>query len=257
METELKKVLIVGSAPDALRTASWDTSFFSHIIAINNAWMACPSWNYLIFPDDFPKERHPCADALKGKQIVTAQEFVPIQNEFGGFVYAGGTMAFTAGYWALGALKPDVIAYIGCDMIYDAKPGQMTHFYGCGAADPLRADVTLQSLEAKSLRLQALAGRKSCAVVNLSNQQTSRLLFPRIELQTLEEMTQNPPTTIFNKLAVENALRAESELGYMVESGRYWEKYDQLDSHKLHAIDALWLRIASQTILTSDQMESR
>ena len=92
METELKKVLIVGSAPDALRTASWDTSFFSHIIAINNAWMACPSWNCLIFPDDFPKERHPCADALKGKQVVTSHEFVPIQNEFGGFVYAGGTM---------------------------------------------------------------------------------------------------------------------------------------------------------------------
>ncbi len=257
METELKKVLIVGSAPDALRTASWDTSFFSHIIAINNAWMACPSWNCLIFPDDFPKERHPCADALKGKQIVTAQEFVPIQNEFGGFVYAGGTMSFTAGYWALGALKPDVIAYIGCDMIYDAKPGQMTHFYGCGAADPLRVDVTLQSLEAKSLRLQALAGRNGCAVVNLSNQQTSRLLIPRIELQTLEDMTQNPPTIIFNNLAVQNALRAESELGYRVESGRYWEKHEQFDSHKLHAIDALWLRIASQAVLTSEQMDSR
>jgi hypothetical protein len=257
METELKKVLIVGSAPDALRTASWDTSFFSHIIAINNAWMACPSWNCLIFPDDFPKERHPCADALKGKQVVTSQEFVPIQNEFGGFVYADGTMAFTAGYWALGALKPDVIAYIGCDMIYDAKPGQTTHFYGCGAADPLREDVTLQCLEAKSLRLQALAGQNGCAVVNLSNQQNSRLLFPRIELQALEEMTQNPPTIIFNKLAIQNTLRAESELGYMVESGRYWEKYEQFDSDKLHAIDALWLRIASQAVLTSDQMHCR
>ena len=166
-------------------------------------------------------------------------------------------MSFTAGYWALGALKPDVIAYIGCDMIYDAKPGEMTHFYGCGAADPLRVDVTLQSLEAKSLRLQALAGRNGCAVFNLSNQQTSRLLIPRIELQTLEEMTQNPPTIIFNNLAVQNALRAESELGYRVESGRYWEKCEQFDSHKLHAIDALWLRIASQAVLTSDQMDSR
>jgi hypothetical protein len=246
MKFDFRKILIVGSAPDALRTASWDTSFFSHIIAINNAWMACPSWNCLIFPDDFPKERHPCADALKGKQVVTSQEFVPIQNEFGGFVYAGGTMAFTAGYWALGALKPDVIAYIGCDMIYDAKPGQMTHFYGCGAADPLRADVTLQSLEAKSLRFQALAERNDCSVVNLSNQQTSRLLFPRIELQTLEEMPKHPPTVIFNNLAVQNALRAESELGHMVESGRYWEEPEKLDSHKLHAIDALWLRILPQ-----------
>ena len=248
MKPKLKKVLIVGSAPDAVRTAGWDTSFFDHIIAINNAWMVCPSWSYLIFPDDFPKERHPSTDSLKGKQIVTSHEFVPIQNEFGGFVYAGGTMSFTAGYWALGALKPDVIAYIGCDMVYDAKPGQTTHFYGCGAADPLREDVTLQSLEAKSLRLQALAVQNDCAVFNLSNLQSSRLLIPRIELQTLERMTNRPATNIFNNLAVHTALRAESELGYWVESGRYWEKYEQFDSHKLQEIDALWLKTVSESV---------
>ena len=248
MKTALKKVLIVGSAPDALRTASWDTSFFTHIIAINNAWMACPSWNCLIYPDDFPKDRHPSANALEGKQVVTAYEFVPVQNEFGGFVYAGGTMSLTAGYWALGALKPDVIAYIGCDMVYETKPGQMTHFYGCGAADPLREDVTLQSLEAKSLRLHALAGRNGCAVVNLSEQLNSRLLIPLIELQMLKEMTRTPPTTILNNLAVQNALRAESELGYWVESGRYWEESEQFDSEKLRAIDALWLVTATKTV---------
>lgn len=219
--------------------------------------MACPSWNCLIFPDDFPIERQPCLDAIKGKQIITSNEFVPIQNGFGGFVYTGGTMAFTAGYWALGALKPDVIAYIGCDMIYDAKPGQMTHFYGCGAADPLRVDVTLQSLEAKSSRLQALAGQNGCAIVNLSNQQNSRLSFPRMELQALEDMTENPPTIRFNELAVQNTLVAEAELGYMVESGKYWEKHEQFDSNKLKEIDALWLRIASQAVLGSDQIECR
>lgn len=257
MKFDFRKILIVGSAPDALRTASWDTSFFSHIIAINNAWMACPSWNCLIFPDDFPIERQPCLDAIKGKQIITSNEFVPIQNGFGGFVYTGGTMAFTAGYWALGALKPDVIAYIGCDMIYDAKPGQMTHFYGCGAADPLRVDVTLQSLEAKSSRLQVLAGQNGCAIVNLSNQQNSRLSFPRMELQALEDMTENPPIIRFNELAVQNTLVAEAELGYMVESGKYWEKHEQFDSNKLKEIDALWLRIASQAVLGSDQIECR
>jgi len=248
MKPKLKKILIVGSAPDAVRTAGWDTSFFDHIIAINNAWMACPPWSYLIFPDDFPKERRPCIDSLQGKQIVTSNEFVPILNEFGGFVYAGATMSFTAGYWALGALKPDVIAYIGCDMVYDARPGEITHFYGCGVADPLREDVTLQSLEAKSLRLQALAERNCCAVVNLSNQPTSRLLLPRIELQTLEAMTENLPPTTFNNMAVQDALRAESELGYWVESGRYWEKYEQFDSHKLQKIDALWLRTVSESV---------
>jgi hypothetical protein len=257
MATVLNKVLIVGSAPDAVRTAEWDTSCFTHIIVINNAWKACPSWNCLIYPEDFPLERHPSAGDLCGKRVVTAEQFVPVQNEFGGFVYAGGTMSFTAGYWALGALKPDVIAYIGCDMIYDAKPGQMTHFYGCGAADPLRVDVTLQSLEAKSSRLQALAGQNRCAVVNLSNQQNSRLSFPRMELQALEDMTQNPPIIRFNELAIQNTLLAESELGYMVESGKYWEKHEQFDSDKLKEIDALWLRIAHQAALDSDQIEYR
>ncbi len=248
MKSALKKVLIVGSAPDAVCTAAWDTSFFSHILAINNAWMACPSWNCLIYPEDFPADRQPCAKALEGKQVVTAQEFVPVQNQFGGFVYAGGTMSFTAGYWALGALKPDVIAYIGCDMVYDQEPGQSTHFYGRGAADPLREDVTLQSLEAKSLRLQALASRKSCAVVNLSQRPSSRLLFPRIELQALEELTQPALPAMLNTPAVESALRAESELGYWVESGRYWEACGKFDRDKLRAIDALWLATASKAV---------
>jgi hypothetical protein len=241
MKSKLKKVLIVGSAPDALRCATWDTSFFDHVLTINNAWQACPGWTCLIYPDDFPKSRHPSADALEGKIVVTSKEFVPVQNEFGGFVYAGGTMSFTAGYWALGALKPDVIAYIGCDMVYDAAPGQSTHFYGHGAADPLREDPTLQSLEAKSLRLSALAERNGCAVFNLSDKPTSRLLLPRIELQTLHEMTQKPSIVNFDAMAVQEALRAESELGYWVESGRYWEESDKFDSKKLNEIDALWL----------------
>ena len=192
MSTALNKVLIVGSAPDAVKTAHWDTSCFTHTVVINNAWKACPSWNCLIYPEDFPIDRHPSAKDMNGKRIVTAEDFVPVQNEFGGFVYAGGTMSFTAGYWALGALKPDVIAYIGCDMVYEAKPGQSTHFYGAGTADPLRPDVTLQSLEAKSLRLQALARQTGCAVVNLSELENSRLCFPRLAFSALEIMTELP-----------------------------------------------------------------
>lgn len=246
MGKALKKVLIVGSAPDATRTADWDTSSFTHIIVINNAWMACPSWNCLIYPEDFPLDRHPGADALRGKQVVTAQEFVPVQNEFGGFVYAGGTMSFTAGYWALGALKPDVIAYIGCDMVYSPQAGQATHFYGTGAADPLRQDVTLQSLEAKSLRFQALASRQGCSVVNLSRQPSSRLALPRIEWQELESMTDAPLFSPVDEGAVQSALHAESALGYWVESGRYWEESEKFDSAKLRAIDALWLATACE-----------
>ena len=41
---------------------------------------------------------------------------------------------------------PIFSAYYACDMTYS---GNVTHFYGQGTADPLRPDVTLQSLEAK------------------------------------------------------------------------------------------------------------
>jgi hypothetical protein len=246
MSTALNKILIVGSAPDAVKAAHWDTSCFTHTVVINNAWKACPSWNCLIYPEDFPIDRHPSAKDMNGKRVVTAEEFVPVQNEFGGFVYAGGTMSFTAGYWALGALKPDVIAYIGCDMVYEPKAGQHTHFYGTGAADPLRQDVTLQSLEAKSLRFQALANRKGCSVVNLSRQAQSRLSLPRVEWQVLESMTEPHPFNPVDEGAVQNALHAESELGYWVESGRYWEESEKFDRAKLRAIDALWLATACE-----------
>ncbi len=248
MKKELKKVLIVGSAPDALRVADWDTSVFSHTVVINNAWRACPSWDCWIYPEDFPTDRHPPADVLVGKRVVTAQEFVPTQNQFGGFVYAGGTMCFTAGYWALGALKPDLIAYIGCDMVYDPRPGETTHFYGSGTADPLRADVTLQSLEAKSVRLQALAHRQACTVVNLSTQAHSRLLLPRAELQDLAYRAPTSPTHTLDTPGVQRALRAESDLGYWVASGRYWEVSSKFDKDKLSAIDDLWLASACETV---------
>lgn len=244
MAAALNKVLIVGSAPDAVRSAAWDTSCFTHTLVINNAWKACPFWNCWIYPEDFPLDRHPTAQDLCGKRVVTAEQFVPVQNQFGGFVYAGGTMAFTAGYWALGALRPDVIAYIGCDMVYEAKAGQSTHFYGAGTADPLRADVTLQSLEAKSLRLQALAHRQGCAVVNLSALERSRLCFPRMAIGDLASMTQRPCHELTHASAVQAALRAEADVGYWVASGRYWEEHERFDRQTLRDIDALWLATA-------------
>jgi hypothetical protein len=144
-------------------------------------------------------------------------------------------MAFTAGYWALGALKPRVIAMIGCDMIYpDNGP---THFYGHGKADPLRDDITLRSLEAKSARFWALASRAGCAVVNLSMAQRTRLIFPRAGRSELEELR----PTQFKKSWVDKALRAEAAANYFVPSGRYWEEKSNFDPQVVDAIDLLGL----------------
>ncbi len=241
-------VLVLGSAADAMGARAWARAPFATVVAINNAWQIRSDWDYLIHPEDFPRERWPVSCDPQTQTIVTAADYVPVQNRFGGFVYAGGTMAFTAAYWALGALQPDVIAFMGCDMVYGS--GAMTHFYGKGAADPLRQDVTLQSLEAKSLRLLALAAQENCVLVNLSEQPRSRLVYPRSSTGDLAQWSRSDWRAQLQRqrlrldpLALRCALQRESELGYMVQSGRYWEVRSTLDAGKLNALDQQWLAV--------------
>jgi hypothetical protein len=243
---DLNIVLIFGSAPDVTEIRQWDLSFFTSTVAINNAWQVVPNWNYLIFPEDFPSERRPELPAGSDKRLITADEFVTHQNNFGGFIYAGGTMAFTAGYWALGALKPDIIAFIGCDMVYSVERGKSSHFYGHGYADPLRNDITLQSLEAKSNRLMAFANKRNCAILNLSSMPNSRLTFPRLSFSDFQEMHNHEE--FFNNqkhfLDLEKlnlAMATEESLAYLVPSGRYWEKINHFDPAKLRLIDDIWI----------------
>lgn len=224
-------VLILGSGPAVLAARDWPRAPFDRIVAINNAHGVRPDWDDAIFPHDFPPERWP--DPRPGQRLVTEAEFVPAQNAFGGFVYAGGTMAFTAAYWALDHYRPRVIAMMGCDMHY---PKGQSHFYGKGTADPLRADITLQSLEAKSARLMVLAGAAGCAMVNLSSG-PSRLLFPRVGLGDLQDCQPSPP----DPQASEAAMQREAELGYLCPSGRYWETPERFDPAELARLDALWL----------------
>lgn len=225
-------LLMLGSGPEVVRARKMPRTAVDAIATINNAWAVRPDWDYLIHPEDFPENRRP-VKVLPSQRIITADAFVAAQNAYGGFVYAGGTMAYTASYWALKALLPRVIAYLGCDMIYPAN--KQTHFYGIGVADPLRSDVTLRSLEAKSARLLALAAKQGCALVNLSCG-PSRLVFPRSDLQGLRHAQ---PLT-FNPTQVAAALQAEADLGYMVASGRYWEEAERFDTIALDRIDVLW-----------------
>ena len=168
--------------------------------------------------------------------MIEACDFVPANNRYGGVVYAGATMAFTSGYWALATLRPRVLAYLGCDMIYN---GPNTHFYGRGTPDPLRDDVTLGSLEAKSARIMAMAAKSGCACVNLSENTESRLLFPRAKY---DKLTPGLPAPIVNDRFFEKAKMAEQELGYMVEDGKYWESGHSFDVNALAKIDRLWLQ---------------
>lgn len=225
-------VLLLGSGLPALRAAQWPRARFDRIVAINNAWRVRPDWDDLVYPWDFPADRLP--DCRTGQRLVTEADFVPAQNAYGGFVYAGATMAFTAAYWALQSLKPRVLALMGCDMHYPAAGP--THFYGTGTPDPLRNDITLRSLEAKSARLRVLAAREGVAVVNLSTGPT-RLALPRC---TPAGLATCRPLPVWNMIAEQAAAR-EAELGYLTPSGRYWEELHRFDPAEIDRLDALWL----------------
>ncbi|WP_439155388.1 hypothetical protein [Yoonia sp.] len=227
-------VLILGSGPNVVTCRDWPRAPFDRIVTINNAWAVRPDWDYLIHPDDFPAARQP-VDLGHDQSVITAADYVPVQNSLGGFVYAGGTMAFTASYWALAVLKPKVIAVLGCDMVYPSA--SQTHFYGVGTADPLRADISLRSLEAKSARLMAIAAAQDCAMVNLSRDQ-SRLIFPRATSDTVEAAKPVP----VNAAHVTAALAEEARLGYFVPSGKYWKEEGRFAAVAVDALDALWLR---------------
>ncbi len=228
----MTNVLLLGSGPNAVECQDWPRALFDRIVVINNAWRVRSDWDDLIYPEDFPMEKTP--EVLQpGQRRVEADAFVPAQNAYGGFIWGGGTMAFTAGYWALHALRPKVIAYLGCDMVY--APSGDTHFYGTGTPDPLRKDVTLRSLEGKSARLMALAARQGCALVNLS-QTESRLVFPR----TVPDAIADVSPEAFEDAEVEAVLAAEDALDYQVPSGRYWEEEARFDPAQIDRIDAMW-----------------
>lgn len=225
-------VLMLGSGPGVVACRQWPRAPFDRIVAINNAWQVRPDWDHLVHPEDFPPERHPPA-LQEGQSVIGAGDYVPANNAFGGIVYAGATMAFTAGYWALHALRPRVLAYLGCDMVYAAG---RTHFYGTGSADPLRPDPTLQDLAAKAARLELLAAQAGCAVVNLSLAE-SRLCFRPVSVAGLPGIDPAP----VDRDAVALALQAEAEAAQVRTDGRYWQG-PPLDAAALARIDALWRR---------------
>jgi hypothetical protein len=238
----MHNVLILGSGPAVMQARHWPRAPFDHVLAINNAWQVRPDWDALIHPFDFPPDRRPVPQPHQ--RIVTQDDFVPAQNAYGGFVYAGATMAFTASYWALHAHRPRVIAMMGCDMHYPA--GRATHFYGNGTADPLRPDITLQSLEAKSARLMIMAAMQGCTMVNLSRGPT-RLIFPRGNPDRLAHTAQ----PAFDERRAEQALRREEALGYDTPDGRYWENLARYDADALRALDAIWLAAARPALQLS------
>ena len=228
-------ILIIGSAPSAIIANSWDLGIFDKIVAINNAWKIRKDWTNCIYPEDFPENKRP--KSSETQTLHSSEEYVKAQNHFGGFVYAGGTMAFTAGYWVLYKFKPQIICYTGCDMVYT---GEKTHFYGKGKADPLRKDKTLNNLLAKSARLEAIASLNKCKILNLSNIAESKLTFPKVNVNDLDNVFKIHPNK-FKEEKINLALQKEKKTGYFIPDGKYWKQMDKFDQKEIKLIDELWL----------------
>ena len=228
-------ILIIGSAPSAIIANSWDLGIFNRIVAINNAWKISPLWTNSIFPEDFPIENRPVPNSKQN--VHSASEYVHAQNKFGGFVYAGGTMAFTAAYWSLHTFAPSTIAYLGCDMIYS---GSKTHFYGQGTPDPLRNDKTLKNLRAKSARFEAMAAQLKCTVLNLSTLPKSNLVHRRATLDELNFGSFSPKK--INQAELNHGLELEKKLNYFVPNGKYWKKIHSFKEEEILKLDKIWLK---------------
>jgi hypothetical protein len=226
-------VLILGSGPNVVQAADWPKDWFDQIVVMNNAWRVRPDWDAIVYPEDFPAERMP--DRIRDdQQMIDASHFVPAQNAFGGFVFAGATMAYTTAYWALYAVQPRVMAFMGCDMVYP-KSGN-THFYGSGTPDPLRDDITLRDLGAKSARLALTAANQNCVCVNLSDDPSS-LLFRRAEASALKAFDSAP---LIDLDRYETLRQREADLGYETPDGRYKALAETADLDALDAIDREW-----------------
>jgi len=231
----MSNILILGSAPNAIVAREWPMKQFEYIIAINNAWKIRSDWTHSIFPTDFPLENRP--NTKLHQYIISAKDYVPAQNLYGGFVYAGGTMALTAAYWTLAILKPKNLFFLGCDMVYGSGK---THFYGMGTADPLRKDISLRSLEAKSARFECFASLEGCTVHNLSEKKESRLIYKRKKFKDLDEVLTDVPRKI-NMERFDQVLKIEADLNYLILDGKYWKHEHKFDTYQIDQLDKLWL----------------
>ena len=146
-------------------------------------------------------------------------------------------MAITAAYWTLAIIKPQNLFFLGCDMVYGVGK---THFYGVGRPDPLRKDISLRSLEAKTARFECFATIAGCSVFNLSNEKESRLIYKRKNFAELNFAKNYEPRPInmdkFNK-----AVKIEKNLNYFVSNGKYWKHEEEFDKRQIDTLDKLWL----------------
>jgi len=170
----IKNVCIIGSAPaapDAERLISQETI----VVALNNAHRALSRIDYSFYADDFPADLKHSQTSRIGR---SSPQYIPAMQNYGGLIYCGATIAFASMYWAIHVFPYSQISVFACDMVY---PEGKSHFYGRGSPDPLRKNISLQDLKAKTLRLFYFGLRNNALILNASSEPSTQLLFPRVK----------------------------------------------------------------------------
>lgn len=242
-----KTVAVLGSArsaPNVSRQLGEDTL----LVAMNNAWRAYRGYSYVVYADDFPASAKPprLELAIRGR---SSAQYWPAMTARGGLLYCGASIGFAAGYWAIHSLPFSQISYYAADMRYS---GAQTHFYGRGAPDPLRRDVSLQDLRAKCLRLFYFGLRNGCLLLNASDAPETRLAYPRV--RSGRSLRCNVMSGIFGALEdaleemrplAEDALALEAAAPFDWRAPDYWRfMEDEVAWEHTAAVDRRWARLA-------------
>ena len=190
----MSKVLLLASGMSANQFSNYPYKENGWtIVAVNNGWQVTDEWEHWVRPPDYKGEK--------------PRIFLPHQEEvkrystqlkmFGGQAQCGYSIMLNAGYWALGALKPNVIGMLGGDMNYTPDKDGNTHIYGLGhdiqkngIPDPDRmvnvhGDGSDNYLEKIYLRLEEQANKQKCQVFNLSHGIETRLPYTRVKPENL------------------------------------------------------------------------
>lgn len=184
-EKELRKVLVIGSAPDApawwkQNGDEWLDACYS-VVCLNNAWRAIPieHVHYWIRPNDFKAASPPDAVPRNSKlKKINADSYrmwyhkpdwdSHVQTTFTHALYHLSNMA-----------KNDNVRLcvhcVGCDFDYQREK---THFYDGGRLDPLRYGI--DPLRAALDKVHNIYKRRGHQIFNAGGHEPTLLPFPRV-----------------------------------------------------------------------------
>ena len=88
--------------------------------------------------------------------------------------------------------------------------------------------------------MEAIAFLNKCKILNLSNISESKLTFPKVNVNDLDNAVKIHSNK-FKEEKINLALQKEKKTGYFIPDGKYWKQMDKFDQKEIKLIDELWL----------------